>query len=196
MLKSSCLIWQLDKRCSCIKDEAMNTLQDFLKAMDELPARSGPAPRMTPANPQEQLEQYPQDWRVIEQLAAYAFSLADVKERPTQIAPPGSRALTLDPEHASHDDEAFMVDLEFAHIHNPPVGSLHLTLPPALRAAAISKGWVLRHPLAVRGAVSPDVVFAFAPRDASELPAAKLLVKAAHAYATGQLGQRSTLLAA
>ncbi len=26
-----------------------------------------------------------------------------------------------------------MVDLEFAHIHNPPIGSMRLTLLPALR---------------------------------------------------------------
>jgi hypothetical protein len=174
----------------------MKDLQDYLQAINSLPQRAGSPPRMTPANPQEQLEQYPPDWSVIEQLAAFAFALADVKEAPTQIAPPGSRALTLAPEHATHESEAFMVDLEFAHIHNPPIGSMHMTLPPALREAAAAKGWVLRHPLAVRGIVSPDVVFAFAPRDAIELAAAQLLLQAAHAYATGSLGQRSSLLAA
>ncbi len=174
----------------------MKTLQDFLQAIHNLPQRAGQPPRMTPANPQEQLEQFPQDWSVIEQLGAFAFLLADVKEAPTQIAPPGSRALTLEPAHATREREAFMVDLEFAHIHNPPIGSMHLTLPPVLREAAASKGWVLRHPLAVRGMVSPDVVFAFAPRDTGELVAAKVLLSAAHAYATGALGNRSTLLAA
>jgi hypothetical protein len=174
----------------------MSTLQTLLDAIHALPARQGPQPRMTPANPQEQLDQFPSDWGVIEQLAEFAFDLSDVKERPTQIAPPGSRALTLDAVHATPEREAFMVDLEFAHIHNPPIGSMHLTLPPALRDAAAAKGWVLRHPLAVRGMVSPDVVFAFAPRDAAELSAAQTLLRAAHAYATGQLGPRQTLLAA
>jgi hypothetical protein len=174
----------------------MNTLQDFLAQIAQLPERDGQPPRMTPSNPQEQLEQFPQDWRVIEQLADFAFELADVKEAPTQIAPPGSRALTLALTDATNEREAFMVDFEFAHIHNPPIGSMHLTLPPVLREAAAAKGWVLRHPLAVRGIVSPDVVFAFAPRTQSELPAAKLLLQAAHAYATGRLGARSQLLAA
>lgn len=149
---------------------------------------------MTPANPQEQLEQFPQNWKDIEQLIAFAFELPNVKEAPTQIAPPGSRALTLLPQDATHEREAFMVDLEFAHIHNPPIGSMHLTLPPALREAALAKGWVLRHPLAVRGMVSPDVVFVFALRDESELPAAQLLLKAAHAYATGVLRQHAALI--
>ena len=174
----------------------MKTLQDFLQVIHNLPERAGQPPRMTPANPQEQLEQFPSDWSVIEQLGAIAFRLADVKEAPTQIAPPGSRALTLGAAHATPEREAFMVDLEFAHIHNPPIGSMHLTLPPVLREAAASKGWVLRHPMAVRGMVSPDVVFAFAPRDAGELAASQLLLSAAHAYATGTLGARSTLLTA
>jgi hypothetical protein len=165
----------------------MNTTQKILHQIKSLPLRQGHAPRMTPSNPQEQLEQFPSDWGLIEQLAAYAFELDSVVERPTQIAPPGSRALTLSDHDATPDRHAFMVDLEFAHIHNPPIGSMHLTLPQALRDVAIERGWALRHPLAVRGIVSPDVVFVFAPRDAAELAAAKLLLQASHAYARGRL---------
>lgn len=149
---------------------------------------------MTPANPQEQLEQFPSDWSVIERLVEFAFQLPNVVEAPTQIAPPGSRALTLSTQHATPEREAFMIDLEFAHIHNPPIGSLHLTLPPVLRDIAISKGWALRHPFSVRGIASPDVVFVFAPRDTSELHAVKLLLSAAHAFATGALGARANLV--
>jgi Family of unknown function (DUF5519) len=158
----------------------MNTLTDRIAA---LPSRKGEPPRMTPTNPQEQLEQFPDDWHLIERLAAHAFSLARVVERPTHIAPPGSRALTFNSEDASHDRNAFMVDLEFAHVHNPPIGSMHLTLPVEIRDAAIAKGWVLRHPLAVRGIVSPDVAFVFAPRNDEELEWAKLLLDASHVYA-------------
>jgi Family of unknown function (DUF5519) len=167
------------------------SLQSFLNPIKNLPARHGPAPRMTPHNPQEQLEQFPGDWGLIEQLAAHAFGLDRVVERPTQIAPPGSRALTLDDHDATPDRHAFMVDLEFAHIHNPPIGSMHLTLPKALREVAIERGWALRHPLAVRGVVSPDVVFVFAPRDAAELAAAELLLEASHAYARGRLAAQA-----
>ncbi len=158
-------------------------MSTLIERIAKLPSRHGISPRMTPTNPQEQLEQFPEDWSVIERLAAYAFSLAHVVERPTQIAPPGSRALTFNQEDASHDRDAFMVDLEFAHIHNPPIGSMHLTLPTQVREAAITKGWTLRHPLAVRNIVSPDVTFVFAPRNDEELIWAKLLLKASHAYA-------------
>lgn len=64
---------------------------------------------------------------------------------------------------------------------------MHLTLPQALRDAAAERGWALRHPLAVRGVVSPDVVFVFAPRNPIELEAAKTLLELSHAYATGRL---------
>jgi phospholipase/carboxylesterase len=165
----------------------MKTMTEFKSAIENLPRREGPAPRMTPSNPQEQLEQFPDDWTWVEQLGTHAFALAKVIEAPTRIAPPGSRALTLDSDDARGDSHAFMVDLEFAHIHNPPIGSMHMTLPPSLRDAAIERGWALRHPLALRGIVSPDIVFVFAPRSDAELSAAKVLLEASHAYATGVL---------
>jgi phospholipase/carboxylesterase len=158
-------------------------MKKILDAINSLDSRRGPAPRMTPTNPQEQLEQFPTDWGIIEQLTEYAFSLAKVVERPTQIAPPGSRALTFEPMDATHKRDAFMVDLEFAHIHNPPIGSMHLTLPKSIRDIAIAKGWALRHPLAIRNIVSPNVTFVFAPRDLDELVWAKLLLTASHHYA-------------
>lgn len=48
-------------------------MADFLDQMRILPARKGPLPRMTPANPQEQLEQFPPDWTLI------AFSDAQIE---------------------------------------------------------------------------------------------------------------------
>jgi hypothetical protein len=156
----------------------------LIDQLEAAPARAGAPPRMTPNNPQEQLDQFPQDFGVIERLAQFSFSLAQVVERPTQIAPPGSRALTLDAHNATADRNAFMVDLEFAHIHNPPIGSLHMTLPPEVRAVAIRKGWALRHPLAERGVVSPNVSFVFAPRDDAERAVVELLLLASHAHAS------------
>lgn len=151
--------------------------------LESLPARQGLPPKMTPTNPQEQLEQFPPDWQIISQLADFAFSLPDVIERPTRVAPDGSRALTLAPHAVGAHRQALLVDTEFAHIHNPPVGSMHMTLPESLRTLALQKGWALRHPFAVRGLGSPDVVFVFAPRNEEELTWAKALLLASHAYA-------------
>lgn len=58
--------------------------------------------------------------------------------------------MTLSPALALNED-AVMVGREFAYIHNPPVGSMHLMLPQSVRYLALRKHWVLRHPFAVRG---------------------------------------------
>lgn len=163
-------------------------MEELLKRLAELPARSGPVPRMTPTNPQEQLEQFPADSRLIETLAAHAFSLPGVVERPTQVAPDGSRALTLAPT-VSLNRCAVMVDREFAHIHNPPIGSMHLMLPQPHRTLALEKQWVLRHPFAVRGWGPEGTVFVFAPRDAQELQWVKALLSVSHAWASGVLAE-------
>ncbi len=160
--------------------------QDYLAKMRVLPEREGAVPRMTLANPQEQLEQFPEDWQVIVDLAAHAFALADVMERPTQIAPDGSRALNL-AESVPANSEAFLVGREFAHIHNPPIGSMHATLPEPYRSLALKKGWVLRHPFAVRGIGPRAAVFIFAPRNQQELQWAKLLLEISHAWANGTI---------
>ncbi|MEI2741923.1 MAG: phospholipase [Candidatus Competibacter sp.] len=160
--------------------------QDYFAKMHVLPEREGTAPRMTPANPQEQLEQFPEDWQLIVELATYAFSLANVVEKPTQIAPDGSRALHLT-ESVSANSEAFLIEREFAHIHNPPIGSMHATLPEPYRSLALKKGWVLRHPFAVRGIGPRAAVFIFAPRNQQELQWAKLLLEISHAWANGTI---------
>lgn len=160
--------------------------EDYLSALRALPARQGPPPQMQTTIPQEQLDQFPPDWRVIDELSAFAFSLPDVVERPTQIAPDGSRALTL-AEGVRANPDALLVAREFAHIHNPPIGSMHATLPAPHRSLALEKGWIVRHPFAVRGMGPPAAVFIFAPRDEHELEWARLLLQLSHAWACGRL---------
>jgi hypothetical protein len=155
---------------------------EYLDQLMALAPRAGGHPRMTPANPQEQLEQFPDDWRLIDELGAFGFSLPGVIERPSRIAPPGSRAMTLGP-NIRDNPQAFLIDREFAHIHNPPVGSMHMTLPEPYRAAAIAKGWVIRHPFAIKGIGASDAVFVFAPRNREELEWARLLLEISHANA-------------
>jgi len=165
----------------------MSLLQSFIDRFSTLPERIGEMPRMTAANPQEQLEQFPHSWSLVEELHAFAFSLDQVIEAPTHIAPPGSRALTLGQDDAVKNRDAFLIGNEFAHIHNPPIGSMHLTLPNPLRELAIARRWALPHPFAGKHGFTPDNVFAFAPRNESEVEVAKLLLSASHAYALGRL---------
>ena len=159
---------------------------NYESVMQALPAREGLPPRMTPSNPQEQLEQFPEDWIWIEQLAAFAFALPHVVERETLIAPDGSRALHL-VEQVTANAEAFLIGREFAHIHNPPIGSMHAMLPEPYRGLALEKGWIVRHPFAIRGIGPSAAVFIYAPRNAQELEWAKLLLSISHAWACGKL---------
>lgn len=160
--------------------------------LSALPARPGPLPPMTPANPQEQLAQFPPKWELIEQMAAHGFALPGVIERPTQVAPDGSRALTLAPGLPLEPD-AVMVGREFAHIHNPPIGSMHLMLPQPWRDLALDKHWVLRHPFAESGWGPEGTVFMFAPRNDEELLWGMALLSVAHAWASGALKDSSVL---
>jgi hypothetical protein len=160
-----------------------------LATLRAMPARVGIAPCMSPDTPQEQLDQFPSDWRTIEALAAHACALPNVIEQETRVAPDGSRAPTLAPAIPAKPG-ALMVGREFAHIHNPPTGSMHLMLPQPCRDLAIAKGWALRHPLAARGLGPAGAVFVFAPRDADELTWAKALLTVSYAWASGAIEER------
>ena len=73
---------------------------------------------------------------------------------------------------------------EFAHLHPEDDGSLHLALPPALAADAITRGWAVAHPLAgVR--LTPGMVLVYGPRDDRELEIVAGIVATAHAWAVG-----------
>lgn len=87
-----------------------------LEALQIIPARRGALPRITPANPQEPLGQFPPEWQLIGQLAIHAFALPGVIEQQTRVAPDGSRALKLAPG-LPMEPRAAMVGREFAHIH-------------------------------------------------------------------------------
>lgn len=150
-----------------------------------LPGRRGPRPATTSTNPHMQTDQ-PADADAV-RLAreAVLLGLPGVVTGPSLRAPPGTLGLFLRPEEARGPAEAFLLGTEFAHFHPLPEGSLHLTLPPALRDAAIAAGWAEPHPLAGRPTVSPLTVMAYAPRDPEEARVVARLVEAAWAFARG-----------
>jgi phospholipase/carboxylesterase len=83
-------------------------------------------------------------------------------------------------------EDAFLVPQvgEFAHLHPPYDGSLHLALPPALAADVLAKQWGVAHPLAGLR-VTPGMVMVFGPRDEAELEVVAAIVATSHAWATG-----------
>ncbi|MCA1692131.1 MAG: DUF5519 family protein [Actinobacteria bacterium] len=150
-----------------------------------LPKRAGPRPTTTPTNPHMQLDQQPVGTEQRELLAAEVFTLPGVQEHPSLLSLPGARALWL-ADVVGAPADAFMAGIEFAHLHPSPDQSLHMMLPPALVDEAIEAGWAEQHPAARRGLISANAVMVYAPRTDEERAVVASLVKASHAYATGE----------
>jgi Family of unknown function (DUF5519) len=145
--------------------------------------RRGPRPKTTPTNPHTQLTQSsPSDLQ--EQVFAFASSLEGVVVGPSAVSVPGARAFHL-PASSQGAREAFMVGQEFAHLHPPSDGSLHMALPPDVVDRVIESGWAERHPLAGRHGVPANIVMVYGPRDDDELALVEDLLRASHALASG-----------
>jgi luciferase-like monooxygenase len=155
-----------------------------LAAEIALPRRRGPAPATTRQNPQQQLEQIPNQ----ASHAAFREIVAawpDVIKRASLRAPIGTIGLFLADADAKGPDEAFLLGTEFAHLHPLPDGSLHMVLPPAVHAAVIEAGWGIPHPMAGMPTVSLQTILIYAPRDAAEHEVVRQLISAAERYARG-----------
>lgn len=151
----------------------------------DLPGRSGPRPRTGPALPHQQLDQTAPAL-LQEQLWRRMAALDGVRAGRSGVSLPQTRALHLDPELALGPADAFMADVEFAHLHGTSDGSLHVALPPDVAARAIARGWAELHPLARRGMIPATHVMIYGPRDEAELEAVWQLVEISYAYARGE----------
>lgn len=157
-------------------------MEALIRQLATLPARYGPPPEMTPANPQEQLSQQPADGHWAAALTAFGLALPAVVARPTLVAPDGALAFTL-AAGVPLNPLAVMAGREFAHLHQAPRASLHMMLPAPARAILLAKGWGVRHPFAERGLGPVATVFVYAPRDAEELVRVQALLALSHAWA-------------
>jgi hypothetical protein len=84
-----------------------------------------------------------------------------------------------------------MIDREFAHIHPPSDGSLHMVLPPDCIDRVIENGWAERHPLAGRYGFPANIVMVYGPRDDHEGGTVEDLVRASHSFASEGAGRAS-----
>ncbi len=136
----------------------------------ELPQRNGSPPQVGKQLPQIQCsDKSPEDIR--KKLAQWAFSsLPDVREEPTSISIPTSRALWLDEKVTAAHKEAFMLESrEFSHLHLD--GSIHTMVAQEIRDEIIFKGWGVKHPL------DPVSVLVYAPRNEQELELLKRIIR-------------------
>lgn len=153
----------------------------------ELASRPGKRPTTRPRIPHQQLNQLA-PVALQEQLWERMIGLAHVQSGASGISLPDTRALHLDPAYANGPKEAYLpgaARTEFAHLHGPRDGSLHVTLPRPLAADAIDKGRAELHPIARDGIAPPTLVMVYGPRDDSDLEVVWQLVQASHGFAFG-----------
>jgi phospholipase/carboxylesterase len=101
-----------------------------------------------------------------------------VSEAESGVSVPGARAFVLDEASARGPAEAFQTRREFAHLHPPYDGSLHMTLPAETAEAAYAAGWGEPHPVS-------GTPLIFGPRDESELEVVWGLLQSSYEYAKG-----------
>ena len=96
--------------------------------MLNIPPREGPRPVTTPCAPHTQISQNP-DAATAQAFRDRAFDFPFVIRQPSMISVPGAEALCLEHGRGCGCREAFMIGTEFAHVHPPQDGSLHMMLP-------------------------------------------------------------------
>jgi hypothetical protein len=141
--------------------------------------RKGDKPVTNPQPPHLQIsEQSPRE--IYRELNAWVFSAFDlVREEPTRISVPTSRAMWLH-EGVTASPEAFMPpsgSREFAHTHKD--GSMHLMLPSNDEQAVLDAGWGELHPWHNRGV---QEILVYAPRNTDELETVKTIVEASYRH--------------
>lgn len=147
-----------------------------------LPARKGVRPKTGPSIPHQQLSQTaPIELQDV--LWQRMSALKHIVTGRSYVSMPDSKALHLPPQYAKGPAQAFFAGTEFAHLHGPSDGSLHLVLSAKDAEEVLAKGWGERHPLAQRMA-RPGLVMVFGPRDTAELEIVWEIILRSYANAT------------
>jgi hypothetical protein len=147
-----------------------------------LPLRDGPRPQTTTQIPHTQIDQQPDDDRLLAGLLAEAATWPSVGRAESRISVEGASALVLD-HVVDGPPVAFLVGSEFAHGHASGDSSLHVALPVPLASAAELAGWAEPHFLVHQGALPPNIVMLYAPRDEEEARVLLALVRSSYEHA-------------
>lgn len=120
-------------------------------------------------------------------LAEAILSLDGVFAAPPPFGAPGT-GFSLNDDLARGQPEAFIGDGCFMAL--APTGAMHLSLRPEWAQKVVNHGWATVHPFAryMAGAVPPQSLVVYAPRDRAESVVSARIAAAAHAYAVGRVG--------
>jgi len=151
-----------------------------------LARRVGDRPHVAPKWPCPQLDQTAEP-ALREALAGAIASFPGVRMHPAPFGTPGT-GYVLEEDLARGQPEAFVG--EGCWMVLQPTGAMHLSLRPEWAQKVLNHGWATVHPFAryMAGAVPPQSLVVYAPRDRAELAVAVHIAEAAHAYAMGRIG--------
>lgn len=165
----------------------MAVTSEFIpEALTKLERRAGERPAIAIQYPSPQTEDTsPPDIHAA--LVAHGAALPNVTVARTEMNVPGV-ALILDEELAKGKPECFVHRREFAIIRDD--GSVQVNLDPDCGQIAMGQAWAVVHPLAryMAGALPPQSLIVFAPRNTEELAVVAMLLEVAHVYAIGRIG--------
>jgi hypothetical protein len=117
-----------------------------------------------------------------EELLTRVLTLPGVSTGDSCVSVPGARAFILDQALATGPPAAFQCETEFAHLHPPGDGSLHIALPPDAYHAVHTAGWGDPHPIS-------GTLLVFGPRDRRELEIVWQVVLASYRFGLGEWPQ-------
>jgi hypothetical protein len=162
-------------------------LSDWVPAsVRELPRRAGTRPPIEKRYPCPQLEDTsPPELR--EALLEAGGRLHDVTVAPTEMTVPGD-ALLLAEELCKGKPEGFVHGREFAIIRDD--GSMQVNPDPEIGQLLLDRGWGTIHPVVryMAGALPPQSMIVFAPRDEAEVRVGVTILEVVHAWAIGKVG--------
>ncbi len=150
--------------------------------MISLPQRSGERPKTHYGLPHELLSQNA-PLEMYQRLKGQAWGFEFVERRPSVVSVPGAEALWLLDEGGHGCAEAFLAGNEFAHVHPPHDGSMHMRLPEDQVRELLERGWGEHHPLVPAGKMAPTSVMVYGPRDPDELGVVMSLIGESYDFA-------------
>ena len=114
-----------------------------------------------------------------------ALALPGVSSRESRLANPAVNAIWIPDGLARGPRDAFIDGHEFCHLHPPPTGGIHLTLPESARQHVIEQGWAESHLISKGALLAPQLVLVYSPRNEEEVEVVLGLIDISYRFATG-----------
>lgn len=166
----------------------INEKKDLIKAVHAFPVRQDDRPQTTGPVPNRQVSQFPDNPKWEHLLFDYVKTFDGVEIGSSHIAGDGgSKAFFLPKyDYLQGFQIHFLIDNEFAHIHEHASSSLHAVLPEEVGDLVFEKKWGEQHPLAKLGNISHTNHLLYGARSQEETEQLKTLLRISYLFASDQ----------